>query len=125
MASPKAPPGAVVYNYFWTHQPLESLNMANLSVEGAFHGSEVPFVFGYPPEIKQEVRRNSSARSPHTCLRTHASAHMPPHTCPQHIDAGQAATTTTHATTITQPLPPPDNNNYYPNKRRSKPWRRR
>ena len=74
-------PGSVVYNYFWTHKPATSLNMASLDSEGAFHGlsctrvhrcrpapplienhrfnvccdksagSEVPFVFGYPAEL--------------------------------------------------------------------------
>ena len=35
-----------------THQPLTSQNMGgSLGSYGAFHGAEVPFVFGYPAEL--------------------------------------------------------------------------
>ena len=35
-----------VYNYFFRHAPAFSVNWANTTGEGAFHGAEVPFVFG-------------------------------------------------------------------------------
>lgn len=37
--------------YQFTATPLFSLNMGDLPASGAFHGAEVPFVFGYPAEI--------------------------------------------------------------------------
>lgn len=43
--------GSNVYTYYWTHQPQKSLNMGSIPLFGAFHGSEVPFVFGYPAEL--------------------------------------------------------------------------
>ena len=35
-----------VYTYYFTHTPKYSANYHNLPTLGAFHGSEVPFVFG-------------------------------------------------------------------------------
>ena len=37
--------------YYFTHTPAVSLNMGNLKYYGAFHGAEVPFVFGFLKEV--------------------------------------------------------------------------
>ena len=37
--------------YYFTHTPAVSLNMGDLKYYGAFHGAEVPFVFGFLKEV--------------------------------------------------------------------------
>jgi hypothetical protein len=47
-------------NGFWYHftaTPLTSLNMGDIPYMGSFHGSEVPFVFGYPAELASDGER--------------------------------------------------------------------
>jgi carboxylesterase type B len=52
-----APPNVSKYFYFFTHTPSFSLNMNNLKYMGAFHGSEVPFVFSLPEEVTTPTER--------------------------------------------------------------------
>ena len=51
LPSPLQLNGSSVYHYFFTHTPTVSLNMPALPEYGAFHGAEIPFVFGYPGEL--------------------------------------------------------------------------
>eukprot|EP00038_Savillea_parva_P031306 m.84853 g.84853 ORF g.84853 m.84853 type:complete len:316 (-) comp9610_c0_seq5:269-1216(-) len=47
-------------NGFWyqfTATPIASLNMADIPYMGAFHGAEVPFVFGFPAELSSPGER--------------------------------------------------------------------
>jgi len=55
--SPLQQNGSSVFHYYFTHTPTVSLNMQNLEMYGAFHGSEVPFVFGFPPELGTDAER--------------------------------------------------------------------
>lgn len=48
------------YLYHFTLTPNFSLDMNDLQVAGAFHGAEVPFVFGYGVELKTTAERNLS-----------------------------------------------------------------
>ena len=47
--------------YYFTATPIFSQNMPDLAYEGAFHGAEVPFVFGYPAELSSAGERHLSA----------------------------------------------------------------
>ena len=48
------------YVYYFVHTPSFSMNYDDLPALGAFHGSEVPFVFGYAAELKTEGERGLS-----------------------------------------------------------------
>lgn len=50
-----------VFRYFFTQQPQGSLNMGDVLAMGAFHGAEVPFVFGDAFELSGEGERALSA----------------------------------------------------------------
>ena len=52
--------GHAVYTYYFTHTPLYSENYSELPTLGAFHGAEVPFVFGDAFELKADTERSLS-----------------------------------------------------------------
>jgi len=49
--------GGSVFTYYFTHQPARSDNYQGLDTLGAFHGAEVPFAFGYQPELANDAER--------------------------------------------------------------------
>jgi len=49
-----------VWWYYFTHTPNRSINMDDLRYEGAFHGSEVPFVWGDGFELTGNAERRLS-----------------------------------------------------------------
>ena len=49
------------YWYFFTATPIFSVNMGDLQYMGAFHGAEVPFVFGDAFELSSDGERQLSA----------------------------------------------------------------
>ena len=49
--------GGRVFTYYFTHQPIRSDNYQGLDTLGAFHGAEVPFAFGYQPELSNDAER--------------------------------------------------------------------
>lgn len=49
------------YVYHFTMTPQMSLNFAETFTYGAFHGAEVPFVFGYQGELKTDAERKLSS----------------------------------------------------------------
>ncbi len=53
-------PGSA-YWYFFTATPIHSVNMDDLQYMGAFHGAEVPFVFGDAFELSSDGERQLSA----------------------------------------------------------------
>jgi len=48
------------YVYYFTMAPQSSVNFANTTIEGAFHGAEVPFVFGDDFELLPGAERELS-----------------------------------------------------------------
>ena len=53
--------GHRVYTYLFAHTPSFSENYEDLPYLGAFHGAEVPFVFGDQFELKTDGERSLSA----------------------------------------------------------------
>jgi len=53
--------GHAVYTYYFAHTPIYSANYHDLPSLGAFHGSEVPFVFGDAFELMSVDERTLSA----------------------------------------------------------------
>ena len=49
------------YQYYFTHEPQYSMNYNSLSTLGAFHGAEVPFVFGDYFELSNPGERQLSS----------------------------------------------------------------
>eukprot|EP01060_Flectonema_neradi_P021004 TRINITY_DN28513_c0_g1_i1.p1 TRINITY_DN28513_c0_g1~~TRINITY_DN28513_c0_g1_i1.p1 ORF type:complete len:636 (+),score=96.12 TRINITY_DN28513_c0_g1_i1:64-1908(+) len=49
------------YQYYFVLEPVYSMNYDNLDDLGAFHGSEVPFVFGDPWELSNKGERQLSS----------------------------------------------------------------
>merc|ERR1711966_521557 len=49
--------GNTVWWYFFTHTPIKTLNFPDTQYEGAFHGGEVPFVFGDGFELSSDAER--------------------------------------------------------------------
>lgn len=49
------------YVYHFTLTPQMSFNFGETLTVGAFHGAEVPFVFGYQGELKTDTERALSA----------------------------------------------------------------
>lgn len=66
--------------YQFTATPISSLNMGDLPASGAFHGAEVPFVFGYPPEITSPAEHKLSRSM--GCFWTNFAASGNPNTGP-------------------------------------------
>merc|ERR1712227_1078925 len=52
---------ARTFVYLFTLTPRYSEDMPNTSIAGAFHGADVPFVFGYPVELTTASERNLSS----------------------------------------------------------------
>ncbi len=57
----KSSSASSLYLYFFTHTPKYSANYERTSELGAFHGAEVPFVFGDAFELKTAAEKNLSA----------------------------------------------------------------
>ena len=54
--------GSNAWWYLFTATPLYSVNMGEIATMGAFHGAEVPFVFGDGFELMSEGERTLSKR---------------------------------------------------------------
>jgi len=52
--------GHRVHVYYFAHTPAYSANYEHLDSLGAFHGAEVPFVFGYQPELRTSAELSLS-----------------------------------------------------------------
>ena len=52
--------GSSGYWYYFVATPIMSYNMGDIPSMGAFHGAEVPFVFGYPKELSIDGERTLS-----------------------------------------------------------------
>jgi len=52
--------GSAGYWYYFVATPIKSYNMGDIPSMGAFHGAEVPFVFGYPNELSSDGERTLS-----------------------------------------------------------------
>ena len=53
--------GSNAYWYYFVATPLKSLNMGDLPAMGAFHGAEIPFVFGDGFELSSAGERRLAA----------------------------------------------------------------
>lgn len=50
--------GSNTWWYYFSHTPISSINVdGDMKYEGAFHGAEVPFVFGNPSELGSDAER--------------------------------------------------------------------
>merc|ERR1719355_493062 len=49
--------GNAAWWYYFTHTPIYSINMGDLRYYGAFHGAEVPFVWGDQFEITGDAEK--------------------------------------------------------------------
>ena len=57
MAATLSAKGHAVYTYYFAHAPVYSENYEHIEYLGAFHGAEVPFVFGDAFELKTDGER--------------------------------------------------------------------